>query len=256
MKNVLITGASRGIGRAIALKMAESGNDLFLNSLCKNGTDRLEAVKAEIDALRVQRKIPGKTYTVPCDVGDPADVRRMFEDIAGILREHHADSDGIDILINNAGISYIGLIQDMTEEEWNRIVSVNLSSVHYCSRAVIPHMLAAGEGRILNISSVWGNVGASCEVAYSATKGGMNAYTKALAKELAPSNIAVNAIACGCIDTDMNRHFDDDEREALCNEIPAGRFAKPEEVADLAAAICSGSTYLTGQVISFDGGWT
>ncbi|MCR5324312.1 MAG: SDR family oxidoreductase [Lachnospiraceae bacterium] len=253
MKNILITGASRGIGRAIALKMAESGCNIFLNALCQNGTERLEAVKAEIEGLRAEKKIPGETFLVPCDVGDPEAVRDMFE---RIRNTHTNENEGIDILINNAGISHIGLIQDMTDEEWNRIISVNLSSIHYCSRAVIPHMLAVGEGRILNISSVWGNIGASCEVAYSATKGGVNAYTKALAKELAPSNIAVNAIACGCIDTDMNRNFDEDERAELCSQIPTGRFASPEEVADLAASICSGSTYLTGQVITFDGGWT
>lgn len=246
MKNVLVTGASRGIGRAIALKMAEGECNLFLNALCKNGTEKLDAVVAETERIRIEKKIGGKTFSVPCDVGDPAAVRKMFSTI-GV---------GIDILINNAGISYIGLVQDMSDEEWNRIVAVNLSSVHYCSRAVIPHMLAAGGGHILNISSIWGNVGASCETAYSATKGGVNAYTKALAKELAPSGIAVNAIACGCIDTDMNSHFDKDEKAELCSQIPAGRFAGPEEVAELAAAICARSTYLTGQIITFDGGWT
>lgn len=272
MKNVLITGASRGIGRAIALKMAEGECRLFLNSL--TGGEKLAAVRDEIIRYRNEHGVPGEVYPVPCDVGDPDAVRGMFgtigeliareklcekgtrkageEDISG----YSAESEGIDILINNAGISFIGLTQDTDDETWNRILAVNLSSVHYCCREAIPHMLAAGEGRILNISSVWGNTGASCEVAYSASKGGVNAFTKALAKELAPSHIAVNAIACGCIDTDMNRHFDEAERAGLCEEIPAGRFASPDEVAELAAAICGQSTYLTGQIITFDGGWT
>jgi len=242
MKNILVTGASRGIGRAIAVELGQDACNLYLNSL--TGGEKLENVRSEIEKYRKENAIKGCVEPVPGDVGDPDFVREMFDGI------------GIDILINNAGISYIGLIQDMTDEEWRRLIDVNLSSVHYCCKAAIPHMLAAGEGRIINISSVWGNCGASCEVAYSASKGGVNAYTKALARELAPSGIAVNAIACGCVNTDMNRHFTEEEREALCEEIPAGRWAEPEEVARLVKALCGQSTYLTGQVITFDGGWT
>ncbi len=251
MNNILITGASRGIGRAIALKMAENDSRLFLNSL--TGQEKLEAVKDEIESFRARKGIAGSVCLVPGDVGDPAQVGRIF----GLI-EKELNGDRISILINNAGMAHYGLIQDMTDEQWDRMIAVNLSSVHYMSRAVIPHMLAAGGGCILNISSVWGNVGASCEVAYSASKGGVNAYTKALAKELAPSGIAVNAIACGCIDTDMNGHLSEDEKQALCEQIPAGRFAKPGEVAELVSSICTGcgrNGYLTGQVITFDGGW-
>ena len=245
MKNILITGASRGIGRAIAVEFGQREGNLFLNSA--SGGERLENVRDEIVQYRNDTGIEGRVILCPGDVSEPETVGRIFDTIG---------PGGVDILINNAGISHIGLIQDMTDGEWRRVIDVNLSSVNYCCRAAIPHMLAAGEGRILNISSVWGNIGASCEVAYSAAKGGVNAYTKALAKELAPAGIAVNAIACGCVDTDMNSHFDDNERQALYDEIPAGRWAKPQEVAQLAGALCEQSTYLTGQVITFDGGWT
>ena len=241
MKNIFITGASRGIGRAVALEFGKVECNLFLNSL--TGGVKLDSVKGEIEKFRSQEKVGGTVTLRPGDVGDPDSVRSIFEGV------------NVDILMNNAGISHIGLVQDMSDEQWRRVIDVNLSAVHYCSKAVIPHMLAAGGGRIINISSVWGVTGASCEVAYSAAKGGVNAYTRALAKELAPSGIAVNAIACGCIDTDMNAHFSDDEKRELCEEIPAGRFAKPEEAAGLVAALCEQSTYLTGQVIGFDGGW-
>ena len=260
MKNILITGASRGIGRAIAKEFAHGDCNLFVNSL--HGGEKLTGCVDELTAIR--RGTAGTGCIVPLkgDVGDPRFVREMFAEI----KRHTNSFDGapktaagaparIDILINNAGISYVGLLQDMTDEKWDRIVATNLSSVHYCCREAIPGMLAAGGGRIINISSVWGSVGASCEVAYSATKGGVNAYTKALARELAPSHISVNAIACGCIDTDMNRIFSDDERSALCEEIPAGRFAEPEEVAKLVRAIAEQSDYLTGQIVTLDGGW-
>ena len=244
MDNILITGASRGIGRAIALKLGKRKGRLYLNSL--TGGEKLEETRRLIELFRKENVVGGEVILCPGDVSDPLFVKELFSDMG----EH-----GIDILINNAGISHIGLVQDMTDEEWNRMIAVNLSSVHYCCKEAVPRMLLRGGGRIINISSVWGITGASCEAAYSAAKGGVNAYTKALAKELAPSGIAVNAIACGCVDTDMNSCFDKKEKAALCESIPAGRFASPEEVAGLAAALVGQSTYLTGQIITFDGGW-
>ncbi|MFR1256254.1 MAG: SDR family NAD(P)-dependent oxidoreductase [Eubacterium sp.] len=140
----------------------------------------------------------------------------------------------VDLFVNCAGISHVGLITEESNEGWAEILDANLSSTFYCSRAIVPYMIREQKGRILNISSVWGNVGASCEVAYSATKGGINAFTKALAKELAPSGIAVNALACGIIDTPMNQCFSPDEIQEICDEIPAGRMGNPEEVGEMA----------------------
>ena len=162
----------------------------------------------------------------------------------------------LDLLINNAGISHIGLLQDMTDEEWHRVIDTNLTAVFHTCRLAIPLMLRSGTGRILNISSVWGNTGASTEVAYSASKGGLNAFTKALAKELAPSNISVNAIACGYINTAMNAHLTEEEKKDLFSEIPSGRPGTPPEVADLAALIAQAPLYMTGQIITMDGAWT
>ena len=161
----------------------------------------------------------------------------------------------VDVLINNAGIAHIGLLSDMSIEDWNHIVSNNLTSVFSYCKCVIPKMVSRQTGKIINISSVWGNVGASCEVAYSACKGGINSLTKALGKELAPSNIQVNAIACGIIDTQMNACFSDSERQELADEIPAGRFGQPEEVAHLALQLATANDYLTSQIITLDGGW-
>ena len=143
----------------------------------------------------------------------------------------------------------------MTPDEWNRVISINLSSAFYTSKCAIPLMLQNHCGKIINISSVWGNVGASTEVAYSASKGGLNAFTKALAKELAPSNIQVNAIACGVIDTDMNSCFNKEEMDSLIEEIPSDRLGRSEEVAQMVLRLLDSPTYLTGQVITFDGGW-
>lgn len=240
-KTVLITGASRGIGKAIAIRFAKEGYSLVIN--CCNSPDTLFELKKELE----------DTYHVPVlasvgNIGDYNYVCQLFEEI-------HTQFKGIDILVNNAGISHIGLLHNMSLEEWQNLIDINLSSAFYTSKLVIPYMLSQKCGKIINISSVWGNVGASCEVAYSASKGGLNTFTKALAKELAPSNIQVNAIACGCIDTAMNQCFSPEERHALTEEIPAGRFGTVEEVANLVFTLSKEHSYLSGQVISLDGGW-
>ncbi|MBE5949909.1 MAG: SDR family NAD(P)-dependent oxidoreductase, partial [Lachnospiraceae bacterium] len=185
MSTILITGASRGIGRATALQFAAPGNTLIL--VCKSNIDRLNELAEE---LRARGAI---VLPVQADISDSAEVSCLFDTI---------ESRGlsVDLLINNAGISYTGLLQDMTDTEWHTILDTNLSSIFYCCRAVIPMMLKNGQGKIINISSIWGEYGASCEVAYSATKGAVNSFTKALAKELAPSNIQVNAVSFGFID--------------------------------------------------------
>ena len=144
----------------------------------------------------------------------------------------------------------------MSVEEWHRVMSTNLNSLFYTSKFGVPQMLTNHKGKIINISSVWGNTGASMEVAYSASKGAVNSFTKALAKELAPSNIQVNAIACGLIDTDMNACFSEEDLQYIIEEIPADRIGKPEEVAKLCLTLAEAPEYLTGQIITLDGGWT
>lgn len=236
-----ISGASRGIGRAIARKLASEGWALAIN--CSSSQEELRHLASELK----------DEFHIPClpligDAGDEAFIQSALSKI-------HQELGPVTALVNNAGVSHIGLLSDMTLEEWNRILRTNLTSVFCCCKHVIPDMVHAKSGAILNISSVWGITGASCEAAYSASKGGMNALTKALAKELAPSGISVNAIACGVIDTRMNQCFSKEEREALCEEIPAGRFGTPQEVAELAFSILNAPSYLTGQIVSLDGGW-
>lgn len=161
----------------------------------------------------------------------------------------------MDVIVNNAGISYVGLLTDMSLSDWNHIMNVNLTAAFLVCQKLLPSMIHRHSGKIINISSVWGNVGASMEVAYSTTKGGMNSFTKALAKEVAPSGIQVNAIACGLIDTDMNACFSEEDLNAVVAEIPADRIGKPEEAAALCLQLAHAPDYLTGQIISLDGGW-
>ena len=238
MKTVLITGASRGIGAAMARTFASNGFHTVIT--CAHSENELLGLKAELE----------QTYQTPCtamvcDMGDFSAVERLFSQIPAP-----------DILINNAGCSYFGLLSDMSPDDWQRVINTNLSSCFYTCKLAIPSMVQKKEGRILNISSVWGNAGASMEAAYSASKGGINALTKALAKELAPSNIQVNALAPGLIDTAMNSHLTKEDINALKAEIPADRIGTPEEIAALAWQVVSAPTYMTGQIISIDGGWT
>ena len=240
-KTVLITGASRGIGKAIAHKFAKEGFSIVIN--CSKSSHDLLTLKEELEQLYSIQVLASVG-----NVGDFSYVKELFSQI-------QTQFGGVDILINNAGISHIGLLTDMEIDEWQTILNTNLSSAFFTSKLAIPYMLSNKQGKIINISSVWGNVGASCEVAYSASKGGLNSFTKALAKELAPSNIQVNAIACGCIDTAMNQCFSPEERSSLEEEIPAGRFGTPEEVATLAYTLATDCNYMTGQIITLDGGW-
>ncbi len=226
-KKALVTGASRGIGRAIAKALGERGYDLYL--ICRRDIADLE-------------DLPGRHFCG--DVGSPE-----------FLEQCITEMEDIHLLINNAGISYRGLLQDMELEEWDSVIRTNLTSVFLGCRAAIPRMLRKKQGKIINISSVWGSAGASMEVCYSASKGAVNALTRALAKELSPSNIQVNAIACGLIDTDMNRCLTEEERLILIDEIPACRMGTPEDVAELVLSLAEGNDYLTGQIITLDGGW-
>ena len=249
-KTVLITGLSRGIGRACALAFAKEG--YAVAGCCHTRTDLLDSLSSELAALGaphllLQGELQNSAF--------PASLISRTVERFGHL----------DVLINNAGASLIRMASDTNDSLWEHIISSYLSSAFYCSRAAIPHFLKNRDraelpphapcGIILNVSSVWGCSGASSEVAYSASKAGLNGLTTALAKELAPSRISVNALACGVIDTDMNRCFSDEERAALIGEIPANRFATPEEVAEALLLLSRMPAYLTGQVIRFDGGF-
>ena len=238
--NILITGASRGIGRAVAIEFAKNKHNIII--CAKSDLKGLQNTKQLVENEGVS------CYIGLCDVTNEDSVKDFISDSVKIIGQ-------TDILINNAGISYIGLLQDMSFEDWNKVLSTNLTSAFLMSKYVIPEMLKKHSGHIINISSVWGNIGASMEVAYSASKGGINSFTKALAKELAPSNISVNAISPGFIDTDMNKVFEKDELDAIFEEIPMGRAGSPSEVAKLIYKIAM-SDYITGQIITIDGGWT
>ena len=240
-KTILITGASKGIGRATALTFAQSGYDLILN--CAHSVQELN-----IFAKELENEFHIQTLCCGGDVSDYSFVCQMFDDISTFC-------GGVDVVINNAGISYIGLLSEMSFQDWEHVLHTNLSSAFSCCKCAIPYMVSQKSGKIINISSDWGLYGASCEAAYSASKGGLNALTKALAKELAPSNIQVNAVAFGVIDTNMNAGLNVSERNQLKSEIPAGYFAPPKEAAEFLLQLASSPAYLTGQIISFDGGW-
>ncbi|MFF2482585.1 elongation factor P 5-aminopentanone reductase [Paenibacillus sp. NPDC058071] len=240
-RTVLITGGSRGIGAAIAQRFAAEGINIVIHYLGSH--------EAANETARACMRHGVEVMTVSADLRSKEQLLRMREKL-------EASALLPDVLVNNAGISHYGMLADVTEQEWDDVMAVNLKGMFLCSQIFMQHMIASRFGRIVNVSSVWGLSGASCEVLYSTTKGGMNAFTKALAKELAPSGVTVNAVAPGVVDTAMMSGFDDQEKAALEQEIPVGRFAQPDEIASLVYFLSlPESSYITGQIISPNGGW-
>ena len=234
MKNILITGASRGIGAAAARALSDNGNKIFVNY--KTNREKAEALASEIGGTAVQ-----------ADVSDSVQVKNMVSYINSLC-------GGIDVLINNAGIASFSVFDALYDEDWHNIINTNLSGAFYCIKNVLPHMIHQKSGCIINISSMWGITGASCEVAYSAAKAGLIGMTKALAKETGPSGIRVNCIAPGVIDTDMNSNLSSDALDTLKDEIPLCRIGTAAEVAEVIKFLTESGSYITGQVISPNGG--
>ncbi|ETP73115.1 dehydrogenase of unknown specificity [Lachnospiraceae bacterium JC7] len=259
MKTAIITGASRGVGRASAEAFAKKGYRLIIN--CRSNFELLDEVAAYLakytEVYPVHGAITGDILASALKI-DLNSLQSIISDESEICQnsdsDPSADSDEI-ILVNNAGISTFNLAQDVSDDEFDTMLEANVSDMFKLTRAVIPYILKTQNGRIVNISSVWGVVGASMESVYSLTKGAINAFTEALGKELAPNHIPVNAVAIGCVDTDMNKWLEPEDREKLEEEIPYGRMASPEEVADFIYLLTKAPRYLTGQIIKFDGGW-
>ena len=239
-KIALISGGSRGIGAACVRAFAEAGYAVAF--LYNSSSEKAEAL---VRSLRAEGR---DVSAFRCDVSDPAMVQTV---IAEILRTYRR----IDALVNCAGIAHIGLFTDMTEAEWDRLFAVNVRSAFCITKAVLPGMISRQTGSIVNVSSMWGEVGASCEVAYSATKAALIGMTKALAKEVGPSGVRVNCVTPGVIDTDMNASLTDDDRTALADETPLGRIGQAKEVANTILFLCEeGAGFITGQVLGVSGG--
>ncbi len=237
MKTVLVTGGSRGIGKSIVQKFAENGYNVILNYS-----------KSEEAAYRLSEKY-NNVKIFKANISNKKQVQEMIDYATSEFKK-------IDILINNAGISSTGLLQDLSEEELNRIFSVNVNGTFFCTQLVLPQMIARHEGKIINISSVWGLVGASNEVAYSASKAAIIGFTKALAKEVGPSNIRVNCIAPGIVMTDMVSDYTVEEFDDIRSQIPLERIGSTEDISNLAYFLASDEAdYITGQIISPNGGW-
>ena len=236
MKTALITGGSRGIGAAIVRELSKQGWQV---AFCYRSSDEMaRQLATETGALAIR-----------CDVTDSGPVSAMVAQAQQQLRH-------IDLLVNNAGVAWQGLLTDMTDHDWHTVLDTSLSAAFFTCRAVIPGMVSRRAGRIINISSIWGRVGASCEAAYSAAKAGLIGLSKALAKELGPSGITVNCLCPGVIQTDMLACYTPDDLAALADETPLCRLGTPEEVA---AAVCwlasDAAGFITGQVIGVDGGF-
>ena len=240
MKYALITGASGGIGAATARAFAQAGYGVAIHA--HRSVDKLHALAQELSALSVP------VLEVCADLSDPVQAKTMVDNVLEKFCQ-------LDILVCCSGLSHVGLVTDIDPQQWKTLFGVNVDGMHYCCQAVLPHMVHRKEGCILTVSSMWGQVGASCEVAYSATQGAVIAYTKALAQEVGPSNIRVNCIAPGVIATEMNAHLSPEDLEALADETPLGRIGTPEECASCALFLASeGASFVTGQVLAPNGG--
>lgn len=241
-KVAIVTGASRGIGRSIAIELAKAGANVVINfnNNESSAKETLEDVKA----------LGGYGIIVKGDMSN-------YKDAKGLVLKSISSFGKVDILVNNAGVSHVGLFMDMNENEIDALIDVNLKGYINTAHAIVPYFVNQKSGSIINISSVWGEEGASCEAIYSATKGAIDAFTKALAKELGPSNIRVNGVAPGIINTEMNKWISDIEKDAIKEEIPLSRVGEAGEVGNLVTFLCSDcSSYITGQIIKVDGGWT
>lgn len=240
-KVVLITGGSRGIGKSIAVEFAKLGAAVVINY--KSNDNAAEKTICDIKSLG------GYAVAIKGDINDYNFVKTMIDDIINKFGK-------IDVLVNNAGISKIGLFIDMEEDDFDDIIGTNLKGIFNTCHNVSKYMLKERKGNIINISSIWGGVGASCEVLYSASKGGVNSFTKALGKELAASGIRVNAVQPGVIDTEMNKWLSKEEKDSLIEEIPMMKFGEGEDVAKLVTYLASeNAKYITAQVITVDGGY-
>lgn len=239
-KVAVVTGASSGIGRSIAIELAKNGATVVINYKSND--------QGAAETLSLIRKNKGHGKIFKGDISH-------YQTAKNLVKKTIHEYGHIDILVNNAGVSKIGLFTDMTEQDWDDVMNTNLKGVFNCCHQAVKYMLSQKSGSIINISSIWGNYGGSCEVLYSASKGGINAFTKALAKELAPSGIRVNAIAPGVIDTDMNECFTAQDRQLILEDIPMQRFGQAEDVAKLATYLASDdANYITAQIITVDGG--
>lgn len=238
-KVAIVTGSGRGIGRAIALRLAEAGANIVINDISEDSAN--DTVK-EIMALN------RKSQAIMADISSAADVERL-------VTQTIADLGKVDILVNNAGITRDQLLIRMSEEEWDRVITVNLKSVFLCTRAVLRHMLRQRSGRIINIASIVGIIGNAGQSNYAAAKAGIIGFTKSIAKEVASRSITVNAIAPGFIDTKMTQQLDEKQREELMKRIPLNSLGTPLDVAEAVAFLASSEArYITGQVLNVDGG--
>ena len=238
-KVVVVTGGSRGIGAQIVKTLANENYKVILNY--NNSKEQAEKIQQEL--LEQGKEIE----IIKADVSKREENEKLIQFAINKFNK-------IDVLINNAGISQEGLFTDVTEEEWQKIINTNLNSVFYCNQQALKYMIQEQQGCIINISSIWGETGASCEVAYSTTKAAINGMTKALAKEVGPSNIRVNAIAPGIIDTDMNRNLTNEELEPIKEQIPLNKIGKALDIAKCVKWLIE-DEYTTGQIISINGGW-